>query len=70
MVVALIPIPASLQTLTDLDDFLAPSQACILPVRQTNKVNNQEDGSNANVSIYIVVTQQFLLSFPSACGKD
>ncbi|KAJ9095691.1 hypothetical protein QFC21_005563 [Naganishia friedmannii] len=40
-------------TLTDLDDFLAPSQACILPVRQTNKVSNQEDGSNANTEIHI-----------------
>ncbi|KAJ9114725.1 hypothetical protein QFC22_005601 [Naganishia vaughanmartiniae] len=40
-------------TLTDLDDFLAPSQACILPVRQTNKVNKQEDGSNANTEIHI-----------------
>lgn len=45
------PPPLSLptQTLTDLDDFLAPSQACILPVRQTNKVSGQEDGNNADV---------------------
>ncbi|KAJ9111355.1 hypothetical protein QFC19_001123 [Naganishia cerealis] len=40
-------------TLTDLDDFLAPSQACILPVRQTNKASNQEEGTNSNTEIHI-----------------
>lgn len=38
------------QTLTDLDDFLTPSQACIIPVRQSNKPASQETGDNANVS--------------------
>jgi hypothetical protein len=38
------------QTITDLDDFLTPSQACIIPVRQTNKVAGQEDGVNGDVS--------------------
>lgn len=37
--------------LTDLDDFLAPSQACILPVKQKNKVNGQADGTNPDVSL-------------------
>jgi len=36
--------------LTDLDDFLAPSQACILPVKQKNKVNDQANGVNPDVS--------------------
>jgi threonyl-tRNA synthetase len=36
--------------LTDLDDFLAPSQACILPVKQKNKVTDQADGVNPEVS--------------------
>lgn len=36
--------------LTDLDDFLAPSQACILPVRQKNKVTDQAEGVNPDVS--------------------
>ncbi|GHJ84911.1 hypothetical protein NliqN6_1313 [Naganishia liquefaciens] len=40
-------------TLTDLDDFLAPSQACILPVRQTNKAAAQADGTNADTEIHI-----------------
>jgi hypothetical protein len=30
------------QTLTDLNDFITPSQACIKPVEQTNKPANQE----------------------------
>lgn len=38
------------QTITDLDDFLTPSQACIIPVRQTNKVAGQETGVNGDVS--------------------
>lgn len=33
-------------TITDLDDFLNPSQACILPVRQTNKQKKQASGEN------------------------
>jgi hypothetical protein len=36
--------------LTDLDDFLAPSQACILPVKQKNKVTDQAQGVNPDVS--------------------
>jgi hypothetical protein len=36
--------------LTDLDDFLAPSQACILPVKQKNKVTDQAQGVNPEVS--------------------
>jgi len=36
--------------LTDLDDFLAPSQACILPVKQKNKVTDQANGVNPDVS--------------------
>lgn len=36
------------QTLTDLDDYLSPSQACILPVKQTNKVPKaQQEGGGA-----------------------
>jgi hypothetical protein len=38
------------QTITDLDDFLTPSQACIIPVRQTNKPASQADGRDPNVS--------------------
>jgi hypothetical protein len=43
----LTPVP---QTITDLDDFLTPSQACIIPVRQTNKPASQADGRDPNVS--------------------
>lgn len=43
--------PLTKQTITDLDDFLTPSQACIIPVRQTNKVAGQETGVNGDVSI-------------------
>lgn len=49
---ALVSSPASTltaQTITDLDDFLTPSQACIIPVRQTNKPAGQDTGVNANV---------------------
>ncbi|TXT11129.1 hypothetical protein VHUM_01880 [Vanrija humicola] len=40
-------------TLTDLDDFLTPSQACIIPVRQSNKPAGQASGENANTDIVI-----------------
>ncbi|KAK4686271.1 hypothetical protein P7C73_g3859, partial [Tremellales sp. Uapishka_1] len=40
-------------TITDLDDFLTPSQACIIPVRQTNKVAGQENGHSADTQIEI-----------------
>ncbi|CAK9786022.1 cytosolic Fe-S cluster assembly factor NAR1 [Cutaneotrichosporon oleaginosum] len=40
-------------TITDLDDFLTPSQACIIPVRQSNKPAGQETGDNANTEIQI-----------------
>lgn len=32
-------------TLTDLNDFITPSQACIKPVEQTNKPNGKEPGA-------------------------
>ena len=39
-----------LQTLTDLNDFITPSQACIKPVEQTNKPEPHDPGA-AFVSI-------------------
>ena len=35
------------QTLTDLNDFITPSQACIKPVEQTNKPEPQDAGAAA-----------------------
>ncbi|KAJ2957309.1 hypothetical protein NUW54_g14608 [Trametes sanguinea] len=34
-------------TLTDLNDFITPSQACIKPVEQTNKPEPQDPGAAA-----------------------
>ncbi|BEI80272.1 hypothetical protein CcaverHIS002_0108010 [Cutaneotrichosporon cavernicola] len=61
-------------TITDLDDFLTPSQACIIPVRQSNKPAGQETGDNANTEIqidannnyYEVSTHSTALAGPSA----
>jgi hypothetical protein len=38
-----------IQSITDLDDYLNPSQACIVPVKQTNKVIGQDQGVSADV---------------------
>ena len=35
------------QTLTDLNDFITPSQACIKPVEQVNKPEPQDAGAAA-----------------------
>jgi hypothetical protein len=35
------------QTLTDLNDFITPSQACIKPVEQTNKPEVKERDAGA-----------------------
>ena len=35
------------QTLTDLNDFITPSQVCIKPVEQTNKLDPHDPGAAA-----------------------
>jgi hypothetical protein len=37
------------QTLTDLNDFLTPSQACIKPVEQANKPEESKEPGAATV---------------------
>ncbi|KAJ7084402.1 iron hydrogenase [Mycena belliarum] len=39
-------------TLTDLNDFISPSQACIKPVEQTNKVPDKQSGA-ASTEIHV-----------------
>ena len=39
------------KTLTDLNDFITPSQACIKPVEQKNPAVQQRDAGGASVSI-------------------
>lgn len=37
------------QTLTDLNDFINPSQACIKPIEQTNKPEQSKEPGAATV---------------------
>ncbi len=43
----------ALQTLTDLNDFITPSQACIKPVEQTNKPDPLDPGAAAVSAQYM-----------------
>jgi hypothetical protein len=61
------PIDFPLQTLTDLNDYITPSQACIKPVQQTNApkvrapgdaaVRTDNDPYYPLASSYLVITQ-------------
>jgi hypothetical protein len=43
----LAPIDIAIQTLTDLNDYITPSQACIKPVQQTNAPKVRAPGDAA-----------------------
>ena len=44
---------ATFQTITDLDDFLTPSQACIIPVRNAKKAGDElDDGPVSHIFIF------------------
>ena len=59
-----------LKTLTDLNDFITPSQACIKPVEQTNKPKAEEkEAGAASVRVYyIIVTLWMLIAYYMSLG--
>ena len=47
-----IPLTCPFQTLTDLNDYITPSQACIKPLEQSNAPNPRTPG-DAEVCAYV-----------------
>jgi len=47
-----------MQTLTDLNDFITPSQACIKPVEQINGPKSQEkEAGAASVMFFLCINR-------------